>query len=672
MILDIEESVIDTRPVPPADPGPATEAAARVARRPVLAVRGSPAAAALADLAPDFDVILFEVGEASPHRGPAVLVLDVQPETPMPVWARADVARSIAVVGFLPPGGGEVPDPADDWYALLPRDAPRVVRAVTLGRAFEHLTARQDIERFSRELRELNAIGIRLSAERDLTRLLDLILTKAREITQSDAGSLYLVEDDDAGERRLRFALAQNDSRAVPFTEFTIPLNVQSVAGYVALTGDVINLADAYFPPAGATYRINRSFDSQIDYRTKSMLVVPMRTPKNEIIGVLQLINCKPDPHRRLGSVPEIEREVVPFDARHADFAGSLASQAAVAVANSRLYESIHTLFEGFVKASVTAIEARDPTTSGHSFRVADLTVGLAEAVDRTATGPYGDVRFTSDEMKEIRYASLLHDFGKVGVREEVLVKSKKLHAHQIDTIRQRVELIRRSLELRHSRRKIDFLLREGREGFAEHARQLDAELEPYLAELDESLARIIEANEPTVVARDFTAAIHRIALRTFEDHVGLPQLILTPEEARILSVSKGSLTESERRQIQSHVLHTFRFLAQIPWTREIGNIPLIAGSHHEKLDGSGYPRGLRSEQIPLQSKIMTIADIFDALTSGDRPYKRGVPAETALDLLAEERRAGTIDSALLDLFVDARIFERTQAGLRALQRAPG
>ncbi|MBI2017109.1 MAG: GAF domain-containing protein, partial [Candidatus Rokubacteria bacterium] len=433
-----------------------------------------------------------------------------------------------------------------------------------------------------------------------------------------------------------------------------------SVAGHVALTGQTVNLEDAYDLPATSPFRINRSFDEKFDYRTKSMLVVPMKTPQGETIGALQLINCKPDFGLRLRSPAEAERVVRPFSARHERLANSLASQAAVALSNSRLYESIRQLFEGFVKAAVTAIESRDPTTSGHSFRVANLTVGLASVVDRVATGPYGATRFSADEMMELRYAALLHDFGKVGVREQVLVKAKKLYPGDLERIRERVQLIKRSLELRYTGRKLEYLLARGRRRYGEEAAALDAELAQYLAELDDSLDRIVLANEPAVLPRDFAAEIERLALRAFEDHLGRRHAVITPEEAAVLAIPRGSLTPEEYKEIQSHVVHTYQFLAQIPWTKEFRRIPEIARSHHEKLDGTGYPYGMKGEVIPVQSKMMTIADIYDALTAADRPYKKAVPVETALDILQAERRAGQVDAALLDLFLEAKVYERT------------
>jgi HD-GYP domain-containing protein (c-di-GMP phosphodiesterase class II) len=340
--------------------------------------------------------------------------------------------------------------------------------ANALRNASEHARLSREHEASRRQLVELNAIGVRLTAERDNDALLDLILTKAREITRSDAGSIYLVEESVSAPRRLRFKLAQNDSVQVPFTEFSLPISEESIAGYVALTGEIVVVDDAYAVPEGYRFHVNRDFDIQVGYRTKSMLVVAMRTPAGEVIGVLQLINCKRDFTRPFASPEAVQLEAQAYSSSFRDLAASLASQAAVALDNSRLYNSIHRLFEGFVQASVTAIESRDPTTSGHSSRVAELTVAMATAVDRATDGPLRHVRFSADEMREIRYASLLHDFGKVGVREEVLVKAKKLHPWHLELIRQRGEIIKRGLELNLARRKLDYLLGSGRSGFAE------------------------------------------------------------------------------------------------------------------------------------------------------------------------------------------------------------
>jgi HD-GYP domain-containing protein (c-di-GMP phosphodiesterase class II) len=592
----------------------------------------------------------FEVRPWAPADDAESVVLTAAPGGPRP----GPRTRLIGVVDATAPG----PWPAS-WYGLVSAGAARPLVARAVINAFADLDASAELARLERELGELNAIGIQLSAERELDVLLQTVLTKAREITRSDAGSLYLVEEALDGERRLRFALAQNASVEIPFQAVTLPLDEASVAGYVALTGEVVNLVDAYAPPPGSRFQINRWFDEQAGYRTMSMLVVPMRTPQGETLGALQLINCHPDFAGPLRSAAEVECHVRPYDERYVRLAGSLASQAAVALANGRLYESISQLFEGFVKASVTAIESRDPTTSGHSFRVADLTVGLAETVDRARTGPYRDLRFSADEVRELRYAALLHDFGKVGVREHVLVKSKKLYPGDLERIRGRIELLMRDLELGVTRRKLDLALQGGR-AYAEQAARLDAELALAMTELREALDVIVTVNEPSVQSQDFTSQLLRITARSWEDHHGRRRTLLTPEEARVLAITRGSLTEAERREIQQHVTHTFEFLAQIPWTRELKRIPEIAGSHHEKLDGSGYPFGARGEAIVVQSRMMTIADIFDALTATDRPYKKAIRVEEALDTLRAEQQHGALDGALLDLFIDARVFDRT------------
>jgi HD-GYP domain-containing protein (c-di-GMP phosphodiesterase class II) len=632
-----------------------------MARRVVWYLPGSPAGPLLSQLPEDLEARPLSASAFSLPAADesAVVVLDLEGgDSP----ANAEVATrraGLPIVALLGAAGGAPPPGA---YAYVAKPASPFILATTLRNACERFRMGREIEETRKQLEELNTIGVRLTAERDTDALLDLILTKAREITHSDAGSIYLVEEPEQGRRRLRFKLAQNDSVTVPFAEFTLPINEESVVGHVALTGEVLQLDDAYVLPEGSRFHINRDFDIRAAYRTKSMLVVPMKTPAGEIIGALQLINCKRDKGLIFTSAEAAEREAMPYSGRFRDLAASLASQAAVALENSRLYESIQTLFEGFVQASVTAIESRDPTTSGHSFRVADLTVALAVAADRADHGPFSDVRFSADELKELRYASLLHDFGKVGVREEVLVKAKKLYPAHLEQIRQRSEILKRGLELKFARRKLDYLLEGGRERYLREAPSLDAELAALLAELEHHLKAVAAANEPTVMAEQIATGIRQLAHKTFVDHLGESHALITPEEASILSIARGSLTEAEYQQIQSHVVHTYQFLRQIPWTRELHRVPEIARSHHEKLNGSGYPEGRRADGIPIQARMMTISDIFDALTASDRPYKAAVSVERALDILNHERGAGAIDSSLLDLFVAVGPWKRRPA----------
>lgn len=571
-------------------------------------------------------------------------------------------------------------------YAYLPPDIPTELLERTVDNALDHIhlvQSRHEVnERLAgvtREIHELNQIGVALSAEHDTRKLMETILTKSREFTRSDAGSIYLVEriplqrdqqrirlnnqppksQGDLFQEQMRFSLAQNDTVNVPFREKTMEISKHSIAGYVALTGEIVNIEDAYHLPAGVPYGMDRKFDIDSGYRTKSTLVVPMRNQKDKIVGVLQLINAKRNFSAKLASLSAVVQQVVPYTARQQEIVLSLASQAAVALENSQLYESIQKLFEGFVKASVTAIEARDPTTSGHSFRVANLTVAMAELVDRSNEGVYAGTHFSRDQMREIRYASLLHDFGKVGVREEVLVKAKKLYPSQLELIRQRFDFVKRTLQHETLQSKIDSLLEKGREEFLGSLPKLDAKLADALGELDGYLRAIIRSNEPTVLPEGNFERLLDIAAVYYLDFDGARKPLLHEDEVRLLSIRKGSLDDDERRQIESHVAHTFNFLQQIPWTNEIRSIPEIARGHHEKLNGSGYPYKLSAPEIPLQTRIMTISDIFDALAAADRPYKKAVSVERALQILELSVHDGELDSDLFKLFKAAKVYER-------------
>jgi HD-GYP domain-containing protein (c-di-GMP phosphodiesterase class II) len=515
----------------------------------------------------------------------------------------------------------------------------------------------------TRELEELNRIGIALSETRDVSQLLDLILKKAREITAADAGSLYLVENGGVSAEAgipvplLRFKLTQNDSVQFPFSEDTLPVTEDSMAGYCALHGEVIELADAYRIPKSRPFHFNATFDQQAGYRTRSLITLPMKNGKGEVLGVLQLINCKRSAKAQLTDSGAVRRWVHPFPERAVRLGLSLASQAAVAYENSKLYRDIQDLFDGFVKAAVKAIEQRDPTTSGHSQRVCEMTVALAEAVDHEPRGPYGDLQFTREQMKELRYAALLHDFGKLGVREEVLVKAKKLYPQHFVRVLDRFDYIRRDIEARVAEKKVEALLSLSRKQAAERLRLLDEESRRLRGELDRYADFIAKANEPTLLPSWDFEVLNEVAQKMFLDPRGTERPYLSAEEVRFLSIPRGSLDAEERRQIESHVVHSFNFLEQIPWTPEFRAIPEIARAHHEKLNGKGYPFGLNSAQIPVQAKMMTICDIFDALTASDRPYKRAVPTDRALDILKLCVRDEEIDPELFRVFLDAQIY---------------
>ncbi len=498
---------------------------------------------------------------------------------------------------------------------------------------------------------QLIDVGLGLNRERDPRRVLELILRHARAITGADAGSVYVVEDEG---RRLRFRVAHNDSVAADFGEFTLPVSDASIAGACVRTGAIINIPDL---SQETGFSHDRSFDQRFAYQTRSMLTVPMRAPEGQVVGAVQLINAK---HGRmpLRGLEDVAARVHPFSDADARLVQALATQGAVALENVGLYAEIEALFEGFVRASVTAIEQRDPTTSGHSQRVADLTVALAEAVDRSDAPAFRDCSFSKLELREIEYAGLLHDFGKVGVREQVLVKAKKLHDAQLSHVLERFEHLRTATRLRW----FEELLAAGRSPQDPAAL---AQLHGEFARIDRWREVVLAANEPTILVEQVSMAVHEVAGLRFHDAAGRELAVLDDELLQALLVPRGSLTHSEREEVESHVRHTYNFLIKIPWGRALARVPEIAGKHHEYLNGSGYPSQLPAIDIPLQARLMTVADIFDALTAADRPYKRAVPVARALDILHSEADAGKVDRDALLTFIEARIYERV--GLRLL-----
>jgi response regulator RpfG family c-di-GMP phosphodiesterase len=323
------------------------------------------------------------------------------------------------------------------------------------------------------------------------------------------------------------------------------------------------------------------------------------------------------------------------------------------------LKNDIERLFEGFVNASVTAIEARDPSTSGHSSRVAELTVGLAEAVNLTPNGPYGLIQFTPIQIREIRYASLLHDFGKVGVREQVLVKAKKIEGEHLDSIYQRLH--QRTLEA----------MREGMLDAWSKGHAYDHEaVGGLLRQQEEESQRFMElvrrSNEPTILPQEVALELHLLEDLTYQHWSGERRTLIEPRDIDLLKITKGSLSEREREEIQSHVTYTYRFLSQIPWTTELAGVPDIAWAHHERLNGKGYPRQLKEPDIPVQSKLMAVSDVYDALTAADRPYKAAVSVERSLEILEQEAKVNLLDGEVLRIFLEAKIYDRTTGYLKA------
>lgn len=614
-------------------------------------------------------VELREPFTASLNSVPTVLVLDPDSRATIPGGV-LDAMRDAGVTVVALGAAGEDDVPGDIPIDLLSGylSAPFRPRQllVALRSAYREAAARREASLTRREIAartnevtELAEIGIKLTTEKNYNTLLDVILFQARRITHSDAGSLYLVETDEAGHRRLRFKLTQNDSRPdIPFVEFTMAINHASLAGYAAAEGEPLVFDDVYDLPPDVAYSFNRSFDERYGYRTRSMLVIPMQNHSGEVIGIVQLINRKIDDNARLDSPADTDTKVQPYSPHLVKLVRSMAGQAAVALENSQLYQEIERLFEGFVRAAVTAIEQRDPTTSGHSERVADLTVGLAKVVDRADQGPYRVVRFNAEQVRELRYAGLLHDFGKVGVREKVLVKENKLYPPDMSLIQHRHSYMLRTVQWRYEKARADYLASNGQAGYAAFLADLDRTLAEEQAQLKQFMELVAESNRPTVLPEGNFEALQQYSSLTYESADGTPSPFLTPDEVRYLSIRKGTLDDTERVEIERHVNHTFDFLRDIPWTRNLSRVPDIARGHHEKLDGSGYPRKVKAPDIPVQTRMMTISDIFDALTAKDRPYKRAVPTERALDIMQSEVSGGMLDPDLFTMFVEARVFD--------------
>jgi len=507
----------------------------------------------------------------------------------------------------------------------------------------------------SSSLTRLTEIGIALSAEKSLTALLNRILDEGRKLAVCDAASLFLVDDQDKKNRHLVLKLTQNASIDFDFKEQRFDVNDSSISGYVAIHGHEVNIEDVY-NIQDKPYQFNPIFDHVTGYRCQSLLALPIFNHQREIIGVLQFINHTKQPGVHLSSHSVTKESVIPFDKDVCPLLRALASQSAIAIENRRLIESIHRLFEGFVQASVTAIEQRDPTTSGHSFRVADLSIALASCLNNSNLKQYRYQRLNQKDLRQLKYAALLHDFGKVGVKESVLTKAKKLTDHQLDIIKYRIRLTQQTLLRQRAEIELKLFTEMASANSHSTLRQQEA-IQRQIAQLEQFWLDILQANEPSVLPESTSDTLQQIHAYQAVDDTGVLTPLINKEELLALSIPKGSLTLEEMDEIRSHVIHTETFLKQIPWTQELQDIPHIAGAHHEKIDGSGYPRGLTGQQIPLASQIMTVCDIYDALTASDRPYKNALPDDIAFKILLNEAEKDQLNGDLVKLFIESKVY---------------
>jgi HD-GYP domain-containing protein (c-di-GMP phosphodiesterase class II) len=513
-----------------------------------------------------------------------------------------------------------------------------------LGFSAEGRTAADDLVQ---RLEQLHAIGASLSAERDIHRLLEAILTASKSITRADGGTLYRLTEDGT----LRFEIVRTSSLKLylggttgePIPFYPIHLtgkdgkpNHSMVAAYAALTGKTVNIADAYTAD-GFDFTGTRNFDKKTGYRSKSFLTVPMANHEHEIIGVLQLINAQ-DP--KTG-------DIVPFSPADQRLAESLASQAAIALTNRMLINQLEQLFESFIALINTAIDEKSPYTGGHCQRVPALTMMLAEAVNETTDGPLRDLQMTDKDRYELKIAGLLHDCGKVTTPVHVVDKATKLEGiydriHLLDT---RFEILKRDAEIA--------MLKDGTPEVRMRHRER-------LRQIEEDRMFLRAANIGGERMRDEDVErIRRIAEYRWTDVSGHEAKFLSDDELKNLTIRAGTLTAEERQVINHHIVATIKMLEALPWPRHLKNVPEYAGGHHERMDGKGYPRGLTREQMSWQARVMGIADIFEALTAKDRPYKKGKTLSESLEILGRMSLNGHIDPELFDVFVRRRIYLR-------------
>ena len=390
-------------------------------------------------------------------------------------------------------------------------------------------------------------------------------------------------------------------------------------------------------------------------YKIKSYCAFPIHLPSGEVDGFIILINKRISEDNTLDTHLDIDNYVTKFSSHDLNLLESFTNQAGIALEHAKLINDLKKVFESFTAASIIAIESRDPTTKGHSERVATLTVGLAEAINKTATGVYSTLEFSKIQVEEIRYASLLHDFGKIGVREHILNKEKKLFPHELEKIHSRFSSIQDKLHINILESYINSLMIKKEPPRHKDIENYKKEIARVSNKLSKFLEVIVDVNEPSLLTEEFFEKISEIAAtRIIVGEDAIP--LLTPKEIEVLSITKGSLSQSERLEIESHVTHSYNFLIQIPWSNELRDIPEIVYGHHERLDGSGYPRSLKGKNIPVQAKMMAITDVFDALVAQDRPYKKAIPYDRALNILDSEVKHGKLDGDLFKIFVEAKV----------------
>ncbi len=502
------------------------------------------------------------------------------------------------------------------------------------------------------QIRVLNQIGMALSAEKDMGRLFEMIIDEARTLTNADGGTLYIMNEEFT---ELRFAIVQNESLNVrmggtggEITWDPVKLlnpdgskNYQNVSAYAALSGEVVNISDVYHAE-GFNFEGTRNFDLKTGYRSKSMLVVPMRNYENDVIGVLQILNCQ----------DALTGKAIPFSKDYQAMTESLASQAAVALCNKKLLSSLEDLLDSFITSIASAIDEKSPYTGGHVRRVVDIAMTIAKKINETEKGVFKETFFSNEELDELRLAGWLHDVGKITTPEHVVDKATKL-----ETVYDRIELIKTRFEVLKRDAMIELLRESGRKTKGEENPEAQKRYENKVRKLEEDLVFLINGN----IGSEFMADEKLEILKTIAENTwelsGETKRILSDDEVRNLSIRKGTLNDEEREIINNHATVTLKMLSQLPLPKKFKNMPYYAAAHHERLDGRGYPKGLREEELPLQARILALADVFEALTAKDRPYKKGKTLSEAMKILGFMVKDKHLDPDLFELFVQEKFY---------------
>jgi len=517
------------------------------------------------------------------------------------------------------------------------------------------------INNLEEQLRKLSEIGLALSRERDMNRLLEMILLEAKRIANADGGTLYMATDD----LRLKFEILMTDSlklhmggtsgKEIPFYPVKLFLengepNKNNVSANVGLTGNTLNIPDAY-KAEGFDFSGAIAFDKKTGYRSTSFLTVPLKNHEDEIIGVLQLLNAQ----------DEKSGEIISFSKKIQDKVEALSSQAAIAVTNKNLIRDLENLFESFIKLIASAIDSKSPYTGGHCARVPEITMLLAEAVHNESDGPFKSVKFTEKEMYELRIAAWLHDCGKVTTPEYVVDKSTKLETiyDRVNEVETRFGILLRDAQIKKLKNELS--IERNAALSLEQKKEKIKILQQKFREKTNVLKSDLEFIQETNIGGEFMSQDKKERVINIADYKWKPNgkmvNFLSQNEVYNLCIAKGTLTPEERQIINDHIVMTIKMLEELPYPKHLKNVPEFAGGHHEKLDGTGYPKGLVKEEMSVQARIMAIADIFEALTARDRPYKKGKTLSQAMRILGFMKNDAHIDAQLFEIFVKKKIY---------------